>query len=64
MRTEAFQRFRAIQTNNESLPFVLATMNLTLSAAIIPTVAMQFTRSTNGTSRAASSGHLNNGSTD
>src|SRR6266513_6556126 len=49
MRTEAFRRFRTIQTNNVSLPFALATTYLTLFAAIMSMLAIRFTRSTKAT---------------
>ena len=51
MTTEASQRFRAIQMNNESLPSVLAIMNLTLSVATTSLLVRRFTHSTNGSLR-------------
>src|SRR5437868_1062630 len=47
--TEEFQRFPAIQTNNESLLSVLAIANLTLSVAIILMLATRFIHCTSGT---------------
>ena len=57
MTTEAFQRSRAIQTNNESLPSVLAIRNSTLSVAIISILARRFTHSTNSTLRRLNRGN-------
>ena len=57
MTTEAFLRFRAIQTNNESLAFVLATANSALSVAIISMLAKRFTHFTNGSLRRLNRGN-------
>src|SRR5438128_2113033 len=46
MRTEAFQRFRATQTNNESWPFVSATMALAFSVKDTSMPAKPLIRST------------------
>src|SRR5437870_5372432 len=46
MRTEAFQRFRATQANNESWPFVSATIALAFSVKDTSMPAKRLIRST------------------